>query len=123
MPIGEPGWPESACCTASMHSVRIVVTASLSASDAPFATVRVGVTGMGLLLRIPEYNTARGSPAFQYAAARHPFRAEIGRATARKWRAQTRPTELFRHEFPLDGVLDQLGVRARAEFLQHAVLV
>src|SRR5262245_7618944 len=121
MPIGEPGWPESACCTASMHSVRIVAIARRSASDAPFVAVRVVVTGMGLLLRIPVRNSVRGCHALQYAAARHPFRAEMGCASARKWRAPTGTTDLCRYEVPPDGVLDQLGVRAQAELLHHAV--
>ena len=40
MPIGEPGWPELAACTASMHSVRIVLMASFSMAARSLATVR-----------------------------------------------------------------------------------
>src|SRR5262245_38181189 len=37
--MGDPGWPELAACTASMHSVRIVLIASLSMADFSFATI------------------------------------------------------------------------------------
>src|SRR6516225_1429057 len=40
MPMGEPGWPELAACTASMHSVRIVLMASFSMAALSLATVR-----------------------------------------------------------------------------------
>src|SRR5206468_551708 len=40
MPIGEPGCPELAACTASMHSVRIVLMASFSMAALSLATVR-----------------------------------------------------------------------------------
>jgi hypothetical protein len=40
MPIGEPGWPELAACTASMHSVRIVLMATFSMAALSLATVR-----------------------------------------------------------------------------------
>ena len=39
--LGEPGWPELAACTASMHSVRIVLTASFSMAALSLATVRL----------------------------------------------------------------------------------
>src|SRR5262245_3597587 len=40
MPIGEPGWPELAACTASMHSVRIVLMATFSMAALSLVTVR-----------------------------------------------------------------------------------
>src|SRR6516164_3951206 len=40
MPIGEPGCPELAACTASMHSVRIVLMATFSMAALSLATVR-----------------------------------------------------------------------------------
>jgi hypothetical protein len=38
--MGEPGWPELAACTASMHSVRIVLMASFSMAALSLATVK-----------------------------------------------------------------------------------
>src|SRR5262245_11776073 len=40
MPIGEPGWPELAACTASMQRVRIVLIADFSMGARSLATVR-----------------------------------------------------------------------------------
>src|SRR4051794_14198591 len=40
MPMGEPGCPELAACTASMHSVRMVLMASFSMAALSLATVR-----------------------------------------------------------------------------------
>ena len=38
--MGEPGWPELAACTASMHSVRIVLMATFSMAALSLATAR-----------------------------------------------------------------------------------
>src|SRR4051812_3272390 len=46
-PIGAPGWPDFACCTASAESIRIVLMLSCSSSD-PWA-VEVAIIG-----RLPE---------------------------------------------------------------------
>ena len=40
MPIGEPGWPELAACTASMHNVRIVLMANFSMAAFSLSTVK-----------------------------------------------------------------------------------
>src|SRR5262245_35856745 len=40
MPIGEPGWPELAACTASMQRVRMVLMASFSMAARSLATAR-----------------------------------------------------------------------------------
>src|SRR5689334_13112134 len=46
MPMGEPGWPELAACTASMQRVRMVLMASVSMGAWALDTVRPVVTGM-----------------------------------------------------------------------------
>src|SRR5690349_10918723 len=43
--MGEPGCPELAACTASMHKVRIVLIASFSIGARSLATVRPVFTG------------------------------------------------------------------------------
>src|SRR4051794_30726698 len=52
MPMGEPGWPEFAACTASMHRVRIVLIACFSMGARSLATVRPVVKDMLLLLLV-----------------------------------------------------------------------
>src|SRR5262245_14556868 len=46
MLIGEPGCPDSAACTASMLSVRMVLIASFSMAEVSLATARPVVSGM-----------------------------------------------------------------------------
>src|SRR4051794_17019190 len=46
MLMGVPGWPDSACCTASMQSVRMVLMASFSIGSFSLATVKPVVTAM-----------------------------------------------------------------------------
>src|SRR5690349_5895086 len=47
--IGVPGWPDLACCTASMDSVRIVLMHSRSSSAAVVAGLSTGVLLMAVL--------------------------------------------------------------------------
>src|SRR5437870_5488707 len=48
MAIGVPGWPEFACCTASMASVRMVLMQSRSRSDALVAAMFRSAAGGAL---------------------------------------------------------------------------
>src|SRR4051794_20990095 len=71
MPIGAPGWPELACCTASIESARMAL--AISVSRAPAASgVAIGVSGESIaamcgsfLAQVsrPFYGPPRAGPA------------------------------------------------------------
>src|SRR5215831_15708591 len=68
MAIGVPGWPELACWTASIASVRMVLMLSVSRS----VMVSMGVTGNGKFTLCRSYGNpvARRVPAAQAGCAR-----------------------------------------------------
>ncbi len=68
MPMGAPGWPELACCTASMASARMALAISVVRAAGGASGAAIGVSGESIAA-ICENFRAQGSPPF-YGPAR-----------------------------------------------------